>query len=234
MIIKEESPLRRLSSQINRDRVFFLDGIRHCIEIIDLLYGRLEITLTEITNSFILKTKKTHYNFVSAFQDAWSLIDSVYRLRGLLRHCPGIKQKASGIFLFYKETIIVDKFRNIFQHLNTEMNRLINEDLPVFGVITWICMYEHKSAYSCGLIAGTLIQRTEHHIINPAGKAISPPIDYITLTAGGYTINLSLIFLTISKLTRFLEDNLKNEFGDLSPEGADLSFCIEFGSDKTE
>jgi hypothetical protein len=233
LLISDESPLRRLPSQLNRHQIFFLDGIRYCLEIIDLLNVRLKSILSQITDSFIKKeSKPDHQNFVSAFQDAWSFIDSVYRLRGLLSHCPGIKQKASGIVLFYKETNVVENFRHIFQHLNTEMNKLIQEDLPVFGVISWLSVFDptQKSCYSCTLIAGTLIQRTSHHIINPVGKAIYPPVDYITLTAGGFIINLSSMFQEIMKLTRSFEEQLRDQFKEISPAGADLAICLKITS----
>jgi len=228
LLISDESPLRRLPSVLNREQTFFLDGIRYCLEIIDLSYERLQTNLLSITNSFIKKDSQHNYlNFISAFQDAWSFIDSVYRLQGLLKHCPGIKQKAPGMILFYKETITVEDLRHIFQHLNTEMTKFIQKELPVFGVITWLSMFNLDSCHSCVIVAGTLIQKTSHYILNPAGKKISPPVDHITLTAGGYTINLSSVFNKISKLTRSIEEQLREKFKDLPTAGADLSICLE-------
>lgn len=233
MLISDDSPLRRLPSELNQKQKFYLDGIRFSIEIIDLAYLRLKQTLYNLSKNIKSNSKVNHLIFVSAIHDAWSLIDSVYRLRGLIKLCPGIKQKAPGIILFDKNTRDTEPLRHSFQHLNTQINELIKLNLPVWGVITWIAVLDPliNSAYSCAIIAGTIFNNQCSQIINPAGKSLGIPIDLITLTAGGHSLCLSKIFDEVNKLTKNLENELTKYFKDLPCAGADLLLFVEFSSE---
>lgn len=232
MLISDDSPLRRLPSEMNQKQKLYLDGIRFSIEIIDLAYLRLKQILYNLSNNIKYNSKIDHLIFVSAIHDAWSLIDSVYRLRGLLQRCPGIKKKSPEMILFDKNTRDVEPFRHFFQHLNTQINELIKLNLPVWGVITWIAVLDplSNSAYSCAIIAGTIFNNQCSQIINPAGKSFGIPIDLITLTAGGHSLCLSKIFDEINKLTKSLENELTKHFKELSCAGADLLLFVEFTS----
>lgn len=84
MIISDGSPLRRLPSELDRRQALFLDGIRYSVEMADLAYTRLRQTLFNLAEQRGSGTSLDHWLFVSAVQDAWSLIDSLHRLRGLL------------------------------------------------------------------------------------------------------------------------------------------------------
>jgi hypothetical protein len=235
MIISDESPLRRLPSGLNPKQKLYFDGIRYCIEMADLAYARLRRTLYELTQSFDkpdpehLEPERKHWEFVSAIQDIWSIVDSVQRLRKLLRQCPGIKQRSTGMVLFFKSTKQVEPLRNIIQHLETQINELIERDLPVWGVLTWVTVPNPStfSGYTCSLIAGTLSPGS-HLMINPAGKSILPPIDLITLTAGGNEVCLGHIMSEIEALTRSIEDSMRKQFKELPQAGADLLFVAEF------
>jgi len=71
--------------------LFFIEGIRFSIETADLAYRRLRDTL------IVLGTQETadpdSPSTASAMLDAWSIIDSLHRLRGLMRNMPGIEKR---------------------------------------------------------------------------------------------------------------------------------------------
>jgi hypothetical protein len=232
LLISDDSPLRRLPSDLNQKQKFYLDGIRFSIEIIDLTYTRLKETLYNLSNNIRYNSKTNHLIYLSAIHDVWSLIDSLYRLRGLLQLCPGIKQKSPGMILFYNNIRNVELFRHSIQHLNTQINELIKLNLPVWGIITWTAVLNRtsNSVFSCAIIAGTIFHNQCSQIINPAGKELVIPIDLITLTAGGHSICLSKVFDEINKLTKTLEAELAKRFKDLPCAGADLLLFVEFTS----
>lgn len=229
LLITEESPLRRLPSRLNRKQALYFDGIRYSVEMADLAHARLRCTLRELTRTSQEPERPPPLQFVSAILDAWSIVDSVYRLRGLLLQCPGLKQKTPRMILFRKRTEEVDSLRNSVQHLNTQINVLVTEGLPVWGVLTWSAVLDPatRSVYGCSLISGTLSPHKGHPIVNPAGRSIMLPVDLITLAASGYSICLSDVMRELEALTRAIEEELCEQFTDLAQAGADLLICMK-------
>lgn len=223
MIISVDSPLRRLPSQLNRKQTLFFDGIRYSVEMADLAYQRLQSTLLGMQPDKN-ETESEHLSFASAVLDAWSIIDSIYRLRSLLNQAPGVKQKAPVLRIFLEKTADIEHLRNSIQHLNTQIETLLNQNLPVWGVLSWVTMRdpEKQTAFTCALIAGTASPSQGHTMVNPAGKAFVPPIDLITLTASGYSVSLSQVMRQEERLTRSIEEKLRDQFAALPQAGGDL------------
>src|SRR5438270_4866665 len=102
MIIDNNSPFRRIPVQTNRKQMLFFDGIRYTVEMADLAHQRLRETLYEIAQNPTVPEPNPH-DFASAVLDAWSIVDLVYRLRGLIEQAPGIKQKSPALLSFMKK-----------------------------------------------------------------------------------------------------------------------------------
>jgi hypothetical protein len=229
VLIGEESSLRRLPAQMGRKQTLYFDAIRYSIEMADLAHSRLRQTLYELSQR---EPKSKPLNFTPALLDAWSIVDSISRLRGLLLQTPGLKQNASGLQLFSNRTAVIDDLRNIVQHLNQQITKTVNQNLPVWGVLSWFTMTdpEFKSGKSSALIAGTMFESSGHLIVNPLGKTLSLPVDLITLSSGGYSVSLSDVMKYVEQLTRSIEQQLIEKCKDLPQATGDLliSYVIEF------
>ena len=123
MIIRKDSPLRRIPAKLNDEQTLFLDAIRYSIEMTDASYSQLKRTLLNITKKGQLHTTLSLYT-VKAIKDAWSIIDTVNRLRELLINMPGIEKGAPGRVIFMKNTAEVKSLRNIIQYLNKKFSPL--------------------------------------------------------------------------------------------------------------
>lgn len=233
MIIGPDSPLRKLPVNLDHKQRLYFDGIRYSIEMADLAYIRLKQTLHDLSTNRE-KLAGLHYrHFVPAVLDTWSIIDSVHRLRGLIRQTPGFKQKSPGLILFDQKTSSVEELRNSVQHLNHTIENLLLESLPVWGIISWVFVTDEqaKSVLCFTLVPGTMFDRKPDVIVNPLGKSVDIPIGLITLTASGHAVCISDIMERVQQLTVKVEEQIKEQFAGLSSAAADMLACIEIEFD---
>lgn len=78
LILGRDSILKKIPANVSAKQAVFLDGIRHAAEIMDIAYGRLQETLTQLA---LHPPTATELPDISAhvFLDAWSFIDAVDR-----------------------------------------------------------------------------------------------------------------------------------------------------------
>jgi len=125
---------------MDRRQAFFLEGIRFSIEMIDVTHQRLQNVLRHISERSHAGEKLTPEPFACVLQDAWSVIDSVHRLRGLLNHIPGIskRMRIPAIRYFFQDSAVVEVFRNTIQHLPEEIrNEPLDPTWSVWGNLSW-------------------------------------------------------------------------------------------------
>ncbi len=235
MIINENSPLRNLPAKLNRKQTLCFDGIRYCVEMADLAYSRLQRSLLNLTAS-CSNPQPEHLEFVAALLDAWSIVDSVHRLRGLLNATPGFKN-TNDLIVFKRRTADFEKLRNAVQHLGSEINTIINQGTPVWGVLNWFCITnpESSTGKSCALVAGTIIDTGKDlPIVNPLAKRITPPIDLVTLTASSHSVSLSEALENLRLLTSGIEKALETQVAGLPRAGSDMVVCLDIQFDELE
>lgn len=225
MIIDDNSPFRRIPTQTGRKHMLFYDGIRYSVEMADLAHNRLRETLYEIAQSPHAPDPASH-DFASAVLDAWSIVDLVHRLRGLIEQTPGIKQKSPPLLSFMKKTADVERLRNAVQHLNQQIHKIADLNIPVWGALSWVTLLdpELRSVWTCTLVAGTFFERSEP-LISPLGKQFYPPVDLITLEASNCSVSLSDAMRSVEQVVRSLEDHLREQFQDLPNMGRDVLLC---------
>ncbi len=210
-IIRDESPLRHLPA-LPRKQTLSFDGIGYSVDMAELAYARLRTNLFHLT---VTNSSEAEPNnrvaFVSILEDAWSVIDSLHRLIGLLKQTQGLKQNLPYLQVFYRNTLSIKDLRNGVQHLNTEIDKLVDLDLTVWGDVTWVAQPDPgKSELHSGLFAaGTVFGRDSGDFVNPAGKPFNAPIDHITLTAFGHSINLSATMAQVEQMVRSLEASIE-------------------------
>ena len=94
-------------------------------EMVDVAYSRLCKNLWEVTNTEELKA-----SVAPLFLDAWSIVDSVHRLRELLDQMPGLKKNTSAYQSFVRKTKIAKDFRNTAQHMRNDLRAIGQKCLP--------------------------------------------------------------------------------------------------------
>ena len=204
MLVGEDSPLWQLPVNLNPKRRLFLDGIRYSIEMADLAHSRLRETLLVLTEEHAINQQGLQADrrfVVSAVLDAWAIVDSVHRLRGLLLKTPRFKQKSPNMRLFRDRTAKVEDLRNSVQHLNEEVDKLLPQKLPVWGVLSWFVVPDPNSqiGYACALRTGTEFEGYTSDLKIPQDETVSLPIDRITLTAHGQSVSLSDVMQAVKR-----------------------------------
>lgn len=220
--------LQRLPQNLDRKQMLFLDGIRYSVEMAETAYERLRKTLLTLTNRYLEKKRLRIESLTAqAILDAWVIIDSVHRLRGLLRQMPRVKQKTPNLVTFYKQTEKVEKLRNLVQHLNHEIDDLVRENLPVWGTLNWVAIPDSvdNTYYSCSLTPGSQFGRV-NPFINPIGKDLQPPIDLIELYAIE-PVNLSQLMDKVEAIISSIEQQLRSQIKGLPLAGSDMFLILE-------
>ncbi|MFC1944515.1 hypothetical protein ACFLX5_03360 [Chloroflexota bacterium] len=232
MIVSPDSPLKNLPSGMPRKQILFLDAIRYSIEMAALAYSRLCSTLLEITITYGNAELDRSSSFISSFQDAWATVDSVYRLRTLLQRAPKFKQNMPGLQLFYRHTEVIDDLRNSIQHLGTEIEAILDKDIPALGILRWFALSdpERRSGLSCIMLSGSIFSG-QHDMVNPLGRTIDLPVELVTLTVSEYTVCLSDIMKDVLRLTNGIERSLEGQVLGMPLAGADVLICMEIASD---
>ncbi len=225
-LLSEESPLRRLPDGLNQRQRLILDGIRYAIDMADLAYNRLLNTLAVYSSGSVDAVPSQIYT--SAFSDAWSVVDSVDRLRGLLLLIPGAKESPE-VQVFQDRSKSIRVLRNSIQHLHARFDKLVSEKLPTWGCITWVTLSpEDSTRGATHMIAAGSLRGTSYAMENPAGKPIQQSLDLISLHAHGLSIPFSDLREALSSLLSFLERTLSLQFKDLPHAAADLYLGLPF------
>src|ERR1043166_9736023 len=113
MIIQDDSVLRSIPKSLNNKRAFFIEAIRISIEMVDVAHRRLQMVLLHVSQQTVSKTLPDSVVYASALLDAWSIIDSIHRLRGLVEHFPKITKRMQipAIRYFCQNSKQVEVFR---------------------------------------------------------------------------------------------------------------------------
>lgn len=135
-LIPAESNLRRIPADVDRRTILFLDGIRYSIQSFEISSRRLAQTLNQLSNA--QDTKDNLGEIISiATIDAWSIIDSIHRLRELLEQLPRLKKNTPELQLFLHRTSPIEDLRHFFQHFRTEIDSFVEKAMPLWGTISW-------------------------------------------------------------------------------------------------
>ncbi|MGA8146388.1 MAG: hypothetical protein WB870_02295 [Gallionellaceae bacterium] len=213
-MLSDDSILRRIPAALEPKQALFVDGIRHAVEIMELAYGRLKETLTNIAldppTSADLRKVGPH-----AFLDAWAMVDAVDRFRMLYQQMPGIKfgPPVPGIEPLKTVTQPFRDLRNVADHLSQRADFVVARGGAALGTLTWLTGFklDPPTIWFCTLRPGTIRSKPEFRK-EPVFGAIDWPTDKICLNAGGYEGNLSAIRPHIERRVKHFEIKLKDEF----------------------
>ena len=212
MLIGSDSPLRLLPENLDRKQMLFFDGIRVAVETAERAHERLVEALYRATTTDISPADQSRLVSL-CFLDAWSIVDSTNRLLVLLNRLPRFKKRASSLQLFRRRTKSIKGLRDMVQHLDTEIDNLVANNLSVFGTLTWLVLV---NAQAGEFKAGSLVSGSQfgamHALPSLDGIVMRAYIDHITLTAGGHEVNLSAILIATTEFIAKFERELARLF----------------------
>ena len=191
---------------MNQKQIFLLEGIRYCANSISISYDTLSTELDLVSSHH-----GTEFSFDLIFKEAWSQIDTTYRLTNLLKAI----YKTDSRFIEKDDFKFLAKtkpFRNSFQHLDERIDGiLLKLNQPVWGTLSWLKIIDKSSVNSYILSAGHPRKDFKSRAINPMGLTVTPPIDKITIEAVQRDENDPVIRIELSELYK----RTKNLIGKL-------------------
>lgn len=229
MIISDTSPFKHIPADLNQQQASFFDGIRYAVEMADLASIRLTDSLWRLS-TICQDTKLDPIAVISSFLDAWSMVDSIHRLRELLEQMPGLRKKSQSPLYrrFRHETAVVKDIRNTVQHLRGEIHEMATNGWPVWGTLDWLALLDADAGRCrcCTMTSGRIVSGTRH-IINPCGKTIHGQIDFVTLQCKLHRLDLSETIRLTERVIRPLEKSLLKQFDGLPTSGSEIVVCVD-------
>lgn len=138
----------------DQKQIMIIDAIRISFEIEKALYLKLWRSLRlleKMEDNIPPKSSQT----INSIQYIWQIIDTVNRIRGLIEYVIGFSHRSEGYKQFIDNTISIKDFRNFYQHLNSEIPRIVELENPIIGVISWVAKDQNKSiTITYGSISG--------------------------------------------------------------------------------
>jgi len=227
-IISTASPFRRIPVDLPRRQILYFDALRLSAEMAGLAFdhlGSLLISVCERESGPVGDTA------VRAILDAYSVIDSVHRFRQLLQVTPRLEHNAV-LKLFLRQSKDVEDLRHIVQHLNRDVDRIVQEGLAALGTLTWLgpSLVSDGPPRSYVLQAGTSYpgQWTHGPVIDLWSSLPSGTIADISLATAGCKVNLSSIMKNLGSIVRSLERSLEEFAENKERFGSDvlLTFAL--------
>jgi hypothetical protein len=211
------------ANEIQLKRTLFKDGIRYSIDMTYLAFSRLKDDLALLSKSSIAERDKKQSLItkegevvigLSVVSHTWQVIDSVNRLRELLRLAPGIKKQDSEYKLFFKCTQCVENLRDNVQHMNSQIAEYTKQNIPVWGTINWVCKFGKNDVFHLfSLVPGEIFGRRTP-LINPIGKSITLPIGLITVACDTEVCISEIVENQIARISTWLEKKQGFNFGE--------------------
>lgn len=215
LLLGRDSPLKKIPVNIEPKQAFFLDGIRHAIEIMDVAYGRLRDSLTHMA---LNPPASEELQDISAhvFLDAWGFVDALDRFRMLYMKFPGMKPRTEKVSIpsLLEATQEFRNLRNVADHLAQRAEFVVSRNGAALGELSWLTgaqLIPKVIAWHCTLRPGTL-RSIPTMQTDPIISTLDWPTDSIRLSAGGHEGNLSAVRAHIAVRVRHLEAQLQRVF----------------------
>lgn len=220
-----DSPIRRIPTSLNRKEVLYLDGIRYCFEIFELVSLRLARTLHEIGQRDNASNPIAPL-IVEATTDAWTLIDTTHRLRELLQQTPKLKKHEPELQVFLRRSKSIEKLRNYFQHFRTEIHSFADCGLPLWGTLSWVSGGDSSELPSNHCI----IPGTFFNDCRAVGCTFDTHegrfVERIVMHAGEMRIDLADLHDAVEQFVRFYIGWFEQTFNEKERHGADVHIRI--------
>lgn len=138
-LVRPTSPLR-VRPGIDDRQAVSLDAIAFAANVVDVVYGRLVATLPQQPTPV-----------EAAFADAWSIIDWIHRLDGLVRGCRGLSQKSEAVIDFLNGSSLVESHRHTFQHPEGTLPATAESGRSPWGHLCWTAAGPEGGGYTMAI-----------------------------------------------------------------------------------
>ena len=198
---------------LNPKHAQFCDGLRFTTEMVDKAYQELVINLLPLSGP---GSEEFRVSAAGPFLFAWSIVDGAHRLRGLVENFPSLSEKGQSPEFrdLLDKAEVVEKLRNIVQHMDSEIHRSVEAGKAVWGILRWVNRPSQSTVSTCMLVSGAMMPEGNHNALNPAvGLTLAPgQLDHVTLTVGAVTVNLSDLMRSLGRLVEAIENGLREAF----------------------
>jgi hypothetical protein len=220
LLLSDDSPLEKQTVALHRRQVLFLDGITLSMDAAMLAYRRLQLGLAAHLEQHERQAPSSRALQVQIVMDAWSVVDSVNRLRVLVQGMPGLK-RGPAVVSFLKDIGPIETLRNAVQHLYGEVDKIHEDGRPLWGSLSWVRppAPDTKEGSISWFVPGTLAVTNDLPPVTLAGKSIEYPVGYIQLRAAGETVCLSDAMASVQRFAGRFERAAASAFS-VVPEGA--------------
>jgi len=227
-MFKSDSPFLNLPSNLDRRQAFYLDGIRHALEIIKLSFSRLTTNLSVLARNY---SETNHpQSYATYYLDAWAYIDALDRLLALWK----LQPNAETIPELWNPDKLKDdmkhirNIRNVSDHLAQRAEQVISSNSAALGELSWVTVLsiDPPEMKSCFIRPGFLPNSVKFQMNIPKENLfIANSSGNVLLKAHTYTANLSEAYRQILNLAEYVESTLKASFkssNSRTPIGGDL------------
>lgn len=122
-----------------------MDALRYTLLLEGRAHASLWRALRRIESRDGIEENPSQASALTAIGGAWTMVDSVHRLRRLVRQVPKLSHKNAEVQLLIRNSDEVEEFRNLYQHLDTAVTRAEGRVSPVMGAISWVTREPTKS-----------------------------------------------------------------------------------------
>ena len=154
--------------------------------------------------------------FAAALLDAWSIIDAVHRLRGLMKHIPGFpkRMRVPAIRYFFQHSKPVEALRNTVQHLPEKIrNQVPAPDWSVWGSLNWWWVRGDNRLKHCTFFSGRVVP-SERILLTVEPTTIWPTIGKINLSQGDQAVCISDLIIDVETLANELQQVVARAHAD--------------------
>lgn len=227
-MFEPNSPLYNLPKNLERKQAFYLDGIRHALEIIEHAFLRLTNNLSELAKNHSKTNPPT--NYASYYLDAWAFVDALDRLIALWK----LQPNANTIPDPWEPDKLKDSLsqiraiRNVSDHLAQRADQIISSNSTALGELSWVTVLSISppKIKSCLIRPGFLPESVEFKLNIPEKDLfITNGTGNILLKSHTYTANLSEAYQKVIGLAEYAENSLKQAFNNTHTDsslGGDL------------
>jgi len=210
-IIKDDSILNSLYQyEIEKEYFIYLEAIKHTVRMIEIIYLRLFNIILNEDN--IIKNENIHFQEMIMI-DAWSFVDTFYRLCKILKNLRGIKKNIPWYQYFIRSISEFEDLRHFIQHYDNKLMIINNDRLPIIGYLAWIrtTNIDKKEAVIRAILPG-YAKEGQQMKLNFIHKPIHDCIDHINLYLGDFQIDICDKIRDILKFIPELDNYLKSKY----------------------
>lgn len=182
MALVDQTSVLRVQSNIDDRQAASLDAIAFGANVIDVVYDRLVAQLGPIP-----------VDVEAVFADAWSIIDWIHRIDGLVGGCRGLPRNAAAVVDFRNGSSLVESHRHSFQHPAGSLPAAAQSGRSPWGHLCWTWVEPASGGYAVAIATPSMskleLGKTFRY---PDFRVPRSPVDWVSLYGADGEAEISL------------------------------------------